>query len=119
MIRPCYVGNGSINRQNTKSRGRGKEGVRVGGGLSLLKPGLPLVQSPADVAVAEIEVCQLVAEVHRLGEVARVGRPLGQQQKDSLSSLGLGRRQEGKGVFEIPLCQPPVVAGLEAVAELD
>src|SRR4051812_28680905 len=59
--------------------------------LGFLQSVVPLVEQSSDVAEAEVDVRQVVTEVDRLLEFARVGRPGGELEEDLLATLFLVR----------------------------
>src|SRR6266542_467645 len=56
---------------------------------ALFEARLPLVEESADVAVGEVEIGQLVAEVDGVGQVAGVGAALGKLEEQFLAGLVL------------------------------
>src|SRR5690349_20320343 len=85
----------------------------------LLQARLPLVQEPADVAVGEVEVGQVARPIDRLGEIARLRRPLGQLEEQVLAAGHLPYGQVLERFLEVALGQPPVVARLERQAQVE
>src|SRR5262249_56438872 len=76
-------------------------------------------EEPADVEVGEVEIGQLVAEVDGVGQVAGFGAALGELEEQLLAGLVLGGGDGLQGILKVTASQTPVVAALEAVAQVE
>src|SRR5437868_5597207 len=86
---------------------------------SLLQLCLPFVDEAADVVIAEVQVGQLVALLDGAAEIAGFRIAVGELEHDLLAQRYLVAGQLLQRFFKIALCQTPVVAALEAIAEID
>src|SRR5262245_48119269 len=81
--------------------------------------GLPLVEQLADVAIGEVEVGELVPEVDRFLPLLGVGAALGELEEQLLARSVLAAGKVPQRLLEVALGQPPVVATLEAVPQVE
>src|SRR5262249_58304150 len=85
-------------------------------GLGRLR--LPVVEQPADVLEAEVEVGQLVAQLQGPLQVARLGAAAGDAEEQLLAGRLLVGRQVLQRLLAVALRQLPVVAPLEPAAQV-
>src|SRR5687767_1395659 len=87
--------------------------------LSLLHLRVPVIEQGADVLVTEIAVGQVAGQVHGAAQLAGIGVTFGKLIKNFLVQAFVGRAQVRQRFLEVALRQPPVVAVLEAKAEIN
>src|SRR5262245_46887310 len=110
---------GGIKSHYTEPAPRGKGSRSVLRRPGLLQAVLPLVDQPADVAIPEVQVRQVVPPVDCLGQFARLRRPVRQLEQEVLARRFLARGQGLQRLLEVALGQPPVMPILEAVAQVE
>src|SRR5262245_49687664 len=80
---------------------------------------LPIFDQVADVAIVVIEIGQLAAEIDGAVHFTAVGVTCGEIEHRLFAEHTVGGVEMLQGFFEIALCKPPVVARLEAHAEVE